>query len=78
MPVKMYPLGDRHPKQKNYFDESIKAIKSNEYREPKKGEWYFSGAIVTAYKAPNDLNTKYHIATIVKVKTITTYEMEIL
>lgn len=31
-------------------------------RAPKKGEYFLSGAIVTAYKAPNDLTTEYFIA----------------
>lgn len=28
---------------------------------PKRGEYYLSGAIPQAYKAPNDLTTKYEI-----------------
>jgi len=31
-------------------------------RCPKKGEWFLSGAIITAYQAPNDLSMAYHIA----------------
>lgn len=31
-------------------------------RCPKKGEWYLSGALVSAYQAPNDLSTEYFIA----------------
>lgn len=31
------------------------------YRAPKKGEWYLSGAIVMAYRAPNDLATEYFV-----------------
>lgn len=44
------------------------AIDSGEYRPPRKGEWYLSGAVVTAYRAPNDLETPYHIARVVLVK----------
>lgn len=43
------------------------------YREPKKGEWFLSGAKVTAYKAPNNLGTKYLVAVpskLAKQKTI--------
>lgn len=29
------------------------------YREPKAGEWFLSGAIIAAYRADNDLGTKY-------------------
>ena len=28
-------------------------------RNPRKGEWYVSGAIPAAYKAPNDLTSEY-------------------
>lgn len=35
--------------------------KSGEFRAPKKGEWYLSGAIPCAYQAPNDLLSAYHI-----------------
>jgi len=37
------------------------AVKTNEFRAPKKGEYYLSGAVPFAYKAPNDLSTKYRI-----------------
>jgi hypothetical protein len=32
-----------------------------DFRAPKKGEWYLSGAIVEAYQAPNDLTDEYQI-----------------
>lgn len=37
-------------------------------RAPKAGEWYLSGAEVTAYRAPNDLGDAFHIARLVWVK----------
>lgn len=37
-------------------------VKSGEFREPRKGEYYLSGAIPCAYVAPNDLTMKFHIA----------------
>ena len=49
----------------------VKAIYSGEKRPPRKGEWYLSGAIPEAYRAPNDLDTPYHIARLVKVRTET-------
>jgi hypothetical protein len=75
-----YPLGDSFPtirKDGQGFIKrcNIKAQWSREYREPKKGEWYLSGNPVTAYKAPNDLSTKYFIATIVEVKVKTCFEV---
>ncbi len=38
---------------------------TGEFRPPKKGEYYLSGAIVEAYRAPNDLSTPYWIASFV-------------
>jgi len=35
---------------------------TGEYREPRQGEYYLSGAMVQAYRAPNDLSTRYWIA----------------
>lgn len=39
------------------------AKKTRHFREPKKGEYYLSGCpgFETAYKAPNDLSTKFRI-----------------
>lgn len=47
---------------------NLRAVWTGEKRTPKKGEWYLSGAIVEAYKAPNDLSTVFHIAKLVKIK----------
>jgi hypothetical protein len=57
-----YPLGDRTPD-----DRDKRAKWTGEKRPPKRGEWYLSGAIVTAYRAPAGLSTPYHIARIVRV-----------
>ena len=35
---------------------------TGEFRPPRKGEYYLSGAIIIAYLAPNDLSTPYWIA----------------
>lgn len=46
-----------------FFEEGKKRfIKNGEYRAPKKGEYYLGGAYPVAYKAPNDLSSKYWIA----------------
>lgn len=50
------------------YEPSKRAIWTGEFRPPKKGEWYLSGAIVEAYKAPNDLDTPRHIAKIANVR----------
>lgn len=44
---------------------SVRAVWTGEKRPPKRGEWYLSGAIVEAYRAPNDLSTPFHIARLV-------------
>lgn len=31
------------------------------FRAPRKGEFYLSGAIVAAYRAPADLESRYHV-----------------
>ena len=50
-------------------------VKAGEYREPKRGEYFLSGAIVQAYKAPNDLSQKYDIAKKVNVKRYELFEI---
>ena len=47
--------------KKNY-----RAVKTHEFRCPKKNEWYLSGALPTAYRAPNDLSQAYGIMRLVK------------
>lgn len=47
----------------------IAAKWTGEKRPPRKGEFYLSGAIPVAYRAPNDLDTPYLIARLVRVET---------
>ena len=49
----------------------VHAILTGERRPPRKGEWYLSGAIPEAYRAPNDLSTPYQICRLVKTRTET-------
>lgn len=51
------------------------AVWKGERRHPLKDEWYFSGAVIEAYQAPNDLSTVYHIAHIEYVKKTITYSV---
>jgi len=48
---------------------SVRAQWTGEFRPPKKGEWYLSGAVVEAYLAKNDLQSPYHLARLVRVRT---------
>lgn len=72
---RLYPLRDYHP-WKDTHPREVKAYRSGEFRNPKKGEWYISGAIPEAYQAKNDLSVPYLIARIVIVKEVTTYILE--
>lgn len=56
------------PSMGGFRPKSMRAVWTGEMRPPRKGEWYLSGAIVEAYRAPNDLSTPYHIAKLVKVE----------
>jgi hypothetical protein len=83
MSQKTYPLGDTPTSgetggaefNKRFASEflggsrNFRAVFTGEKRPPRKGEWYLSGSIITAYKAPNDLSTPYHIARLVRVET---------
>ena len=48
---------------------NIRAVKSDEFREPKKDEWFISGAIPCAYHAKHDMTRKHWIAKFVIRKT---------
>lgn len=56
----------------------IKAVMIGRIRPPLKGEWYLSGAVPLAYRAPNDLTTSYHIMKLVRVETVTTVTEKVL
>ncbi len=45
----------------------VRAMWVKEYRTPKQGEWYLSGAIINAYRAINDMSSPYHIAKLVVI-----------
>lgn len=63
--MKTYPICDRPLGAPVRLRQSIRAMTTGEFRPPRKGEWYISGAIPGAYRAPNDLDTSYHIAKLV-------------
>jgi hypothetical protein len=68
-----YPLGDRYPGD-IYRTTNYRAKWTGEYRPPKKGEWYLSGAFITAFRAYNDLEHSHNIATIYKVRKVEYWE----
>jgi hypothetical protein len=77
--MKHYPLGDMPSASETgnaSFDARFKslsgvsgfcAVATPEFRAPRKGEWYLSGAKVAAYKALNDLNTPFRIAKLMRM-----------
>ena len=67
--MKMYPVMDFH--SENMMGK-LRGISTGEFRPPKQGEWYISGAIPEVYHAKNNLLTPFHIARLVKVEQITT------
>lgn len=63
--LKIYPLNDRPTSAElDLLNDSSPnvVITTGEYRKPKAGEWYISGAIPAGYRANCDLNYEYHIA----------------
>ncbi len=54
------PKGIYHGEHPRTFYTFYKA--TGEFRKPKRGEHYLSGAVITAYRAPNDLSTAFWIA----------------
>ena len=64
--TKFYQLANHFKKR----TKDTRAIKTGEFRNPIKGEWYLSGAIGEAYQAPNDLSYPHYIAQIIETKQI--------
>ena len=67
---KYFPLADEPSPEDLYNLEvsdkvGIRAMATGEMREPRKGEWFLSGAIIEAYRAQNDLASEYNIAKLV-------------
>lgn len=71
-----YPLASGEtPPSRAREPRKVRAMWTGEKRPPKRGEWFLSGAIVEAYKAPNDLTHPHLIAVLVQpVETVTTWE----
>ncbi len=49
---------------------NVRAEWTGEYRAPKAGEWYFSGAVVEAWRATSDMTCERHIAELVLTETV--------
>ncbi len=60
--MRLYPLAEgEHVHVTGQQALRVMARLTRENRPPRKGEWYLSGSIPEAYRAPNDLSTSYLI-----------------
>lgn len=48
----------------------VVAVYTGEFRKPKRGEWFISGAIPEAYRASLGVTSSYHIAKLRVVKFV--------
>lgn len=74
--MKTYPLASPysvmdHPLTRSAPEAKVRAVRTDEFRPPRAGEWYLSGAIPAAYRAPNDLTTPFRILRLVAVREVT-------
>jgi hypothetical protein len=62
-----YPIADEYRTCVNP-GMGVRAMWTGEKRKPRKGEWYLTGAIITAYLSPADLDYPAYIAKLVRTK----------
>lgn len=65
-----YPLADPVRPLNENTQKDWRAVWSGEYRMPKAGEWFLSGAVVEAYQTQADMSVTRHIATLVNIKDV--------
>lgn len=56
-------------------DNFVFGVLTGEFRPPKAGEWFLSGALPEGYRANNDLSTKYKIIKLCVVDKVSGYEL---
>jgi len=86
--MKIYPLSDSpHSKELKRLGADpmtnrrwqLRAVCTGEFRAPKKGEWFLSGAVPEAYKAKTGkIAIKFYIARLVRVEVRTVEEIKIV
>lgn len=57
-----------HRLEHQYPGGVVRAVMTGQYRPPRAGEWFLSGACPEAYKAVHDLHTAYAILRLVLVR----------
>ncbi len=77
MNPRIYPIADLHHVPEALrsrcspgWIHKIRAVRTGEFRTPKKGEWYLSGADPQAWYAPNDLGIEFHILRLVIIEMV--------
>lgn len=66
----VYPIADAFMSP-DVSRATTRARWTGEFRAPRKGEWFLSGAIVEAYFAPTDgIKSEYHIARLVQGRMV--------
>ena len=82
--MNLYPIADRMTRDEcerfgvenvlvpSCQHKTMRTVATGEFRTPKAGEWYLSGAIVEAYRARSDMTTHYYIARLVKTEEVIT------
>jgi len=74
--TRTYPVDDRPPGVSHSVARTLRAEATGEYRPPRAGEWYLSGAIPAAYRAAADYAQPYQIARLVSVVRTVTETLE--
>lgn len=58
------------------YHNQVRAVATGEWRAPRAGEWFLSGAIVEAYQALHDFLSVYPIARLVRTRTLSVTVLE--
>lgn len=62
-----YSLADElTPNEEHMFGLNARAMWTGDKRRPLKGEWYLSGSVIEAYRAPSHLSEQHQIARLVR------------
>lgn len=72
----LYSLAERYPGALPGQLHKLRARWAGEMRPPRAGEWYLSGAVIEAYRAPFDSDgPPRHIAEIVQITVSTVHHV---
>lgn len=75
--TQLYPVFDRPPECPLNLFRLLKGRKTGEWRPPKRGEYYVSGAIPECYRAVNDMTWNASIVELVIAIPTDQYKVEV-